>query len=208
MPREFARQPRSLDVLDRLKATEHRQCVLYTGPLTFHHIMPEDMFNHFLSLSVAMSILLDSRDGSRGHYLNYAKELLELFVRKAPEIYGESFTTYNVHSLIHISDDVKNYGVSLYELSAFKLSFVKNYLQKLKKFAKKAQNPVAQVAKRLSELEKSTTKPFINSSTTYLSTKVRKDSCILLKKSVICVLERKKRNWRISLHSDISTETG
>ena len=75
MPREFARQPRSLDVLDRWKATEYRQCVIYTGPLIFHHIMPEDMFNHFLSLSVAMSILLDSRDGSRGHYLNYAKSL-------------------------------------------------------------------------------------------------------------------------------------
>ena len=112
---------------------------------------------------------------------------------------------YKVHSLLHISDDVKNYGVSFNELSAFQFE---NYLQKLKKYEKKAQNPVAQVAKRLSELEKSTTKPFINSSTTYLSTKVRKDSCILLKKSVICVLERKKRNWRISLHSDISTETG
>ena len=63
MPREFARQPRSLDVLDRWKATEYRQCVLYTGPLISHHITPEDMFNHFLSLSVTMSILLDSRDG-------------------------------------------------------------------------------------------------------------------------------------------------
>ena len=194
MPREFARQPRSLDVLDRWRATEYRQCVLYTGPLISHHIMPEDMFNHFLSLSVAMSILLDSRDGSRGHYLNYAKELLEFFVRKAPDIYGESFTTYNVHSLIHISDDVKNYGVSLYELSAFKLSFVKNYLQKLKKYTKKAQNPVAQVAKSLSELEKSTTKPFMNSSATYLSTKVRKDSCILLKNQSFAFLKEKREN--------------
>ena len=60
------------------------------------------------------------------------------------------------------------------------------------KYAKKAQNPVAQVAKRLSELEKSTTKPFMNSSTTYLSTKVRKDSCILLKNQSFAFLKEKK----------------
>lgn len=87
-----------------------------------------------------MSILLDSRDASRNYYLNYAKELLEYFVKKAPHIYGETFTTYNIHSLVHISDDVKNYGVSLNELGAFRFE---NYLQKLMKFVKKAQNPIA-----------------------------------------------------------------
>ena len=62
------------------------------------------------------------------------------------------------------------------------------------KYAKKAQNPVAQVAKRLSELEKSTTKPFMNSSTTYRSTKVRKDSCILLKNQSFAFLKKKREN--------------
>lgn len=73
------------------------------------------------------------------------KSCLNFFVRKAPEIYGDTFTTYNNRSLIHISDNVKNYGVSLNELSAFKFE---TYLQKLIRYVKKAQNPVAQVAKR------------------------------------------------------------
>lgn len=193
MPREFARQPRSLEVLDRWKATEYRQCILYTGPLIFRNIMHDQMYQHFLALTVAMSILLDSRDASRNHYLNYAKELLEYFVKKAPQIYGETFTTYNIHSLVHISDDVKNYGVSLNELSAFRFE---NYLQKLKKFVKKAQNPIAQVAKRLFELERTTVKPWMNVSTTYLSTK-RKDSCLLLKDQSFAFLQEKRENGEL-----------
>lgn len=151
------------------------------------------MYQHFLALTVAMSILLDSRDASRNHYLNYAKELLEYFVKKAPQIYGETFTTYNIHSLVHISDDVKNYGVSLNELSAFRFE---NYLQKLKKFVKKAQNPIAQVAKRLFELERTTVKPWMNVSTTYLSTK-RKDSCLLLKDQSFAFLQEKRENGEL-----------
>jgi hypothetical protein len=33
MPSEFSRQPLGLDMLDRWKATELRELVLYTGPL-------------------------------------------------------------------------------------------------------------------------------------------------------------------------------
>ena len=58
MPSEFARQPRSLQELDRWKATEFRQFLLYTGPVVLKGIVSKELFQHFLTLNVAMTILL------------------------------------------------------------------------------------------------------------------------------------------------------
>ncbi|KAI2643909.1 Acylphosphatase [Labeo rohita] len=61
---EFSRQPRSMEELDRWKATELRQFVLYTGPSALHRtilkdVLLDDQYHHFLCLSVGMTILLD-----------------------------------------------------------------------------------------------------------------------------------------------------
>lgn len=45
--REFARQPRSLAFLDRWKATEFRQFLLYTGPVVLRSVLPENFYHHF-----------------------------------------------------------------------------------------------------------------------------------------------------------------
>ena len=89
IPSEFARQPRSLFDLDRWKATEFRQFLLYTGPIVLKGVVSRAMYDHFLTLHVAMSFLLSSNsNGTRTFYLNYAKQLLQYFVTKAEEIFG------------------------------------------------------------------------------------------------------------------------
>ncbi|KAG1698564.1 hypothetical protein GQR58_005730 [Nymphon striatum] len=152
MPKEFARQPRSLLFLDRWKATEFRQFLLYSGPIVLKSVVTSRLYKHFLTLTVAISILLDSNDDFRNAHLEYARELLIYFVKTSKLVYGETYVSYNVHSLIHIPDDVKNFGTSLHEISVFQFE---NHLQKLKKSVKKAQNPIAQISKRLTESEKS-----------------------------------------------------
>lgn len=132
MPREFARQPRSLYYLDRWKATELRQFLLYTGPLVLRSVVSNQVYKHFLSLTVAMSILLESDEDFRNEHLSYARELLKYFVKTSEMVYGDTFVSYNIHSLIHIADDVEI--VSLNELSAFQFE---NHLQKLKKVLEK-----------------------------------------------------------------------
>lgn len=67
-----------------------------------------------------MLILFDFRDVFRNYYLNYVKELFEYFVKKVFQIYGEIFIIYNIYFFVYISDDVKNYGVLLNELSVFR----------------------------------------------------------------------------------------
>ena len=128
---------------------------------------------------MALSILLDSNDVTRNRNLSYARDVLRYFVRYAPDIYGETFCTYNVHSLLHIPDDVHHFSSSLNEISAFKYE---NYLFKLKKCVRKSQNPISQIAKRLTETEKNCCRQTPKSVHIHVTTSTkRKDCCFLLK---------------------------
>ncbi|XP_063419233.1 uncharacterized protein LOC134702069 isoform X1 [Mytilus trossulus] len=192
MPREFARQPRSLYYLDKWKATEFRQFLLYTGPLVLRSVVPERLFKHFLTLTVAMSILLEPSDDFRNLHLDYARQLLIYFVRTSPTVYGDIFPSYNVHSLIHIADDVEHYGSSLNQINAFKYE---NYLHKLKKSVRSAQNPIAQVGKRIVEMDKSKCRKSTKSIHVYVSKK-KKDSCFLLANGKFAFVKEKRENKR------------
>ena len=128
LPSDFARQPRLLSELDRWKATELRQFLLYNGPLVLKSIVSSQIYNHFVALSVGVAILLNSDDEIRNQYRDYDAELLLYFVHEASRIYGDTFTVYNVHGLVHLADDLQ-FNCSLNDISAFPLE---NYLQRLK----------------------------------------------------------------------------
>ena len=53
----FARQPRSLTELDRWKATEFRQFLLYTGVVVLRVVLSKPQYEHFLTLTIAVRIL-------------------------------------------------------------------------------------------------------------------------------------------------------
>ena len=150
LPSEFARQPRSLFEMERWKATEFRQFLLYTGPVALKKVVSESVYEHFLCLTVAISILLESDDEKRTAYLDYAQQLLDYFVDKSRDIYSELFIVYNVHNLKHLPEDVKNFKCSLNNVSAFPYE---NHLQTIKRLVRNAKNPIAQVTKRLREIE-------------------------------------------------------
>lgn len=150
VPFDFARKPRSLDERLRWKATELRQFLLYTGPVVLYNVLASPVYSNFILLSVAMYILLGPQ------YCNalneFAHTCLLSFVDHFSRLYGPEFVSYNVHGLVHISDDVKQHG-NLDEFSAFPFE---NYLGKLKKLVRKPDNPLAQIIRRLSEMDNST----------------------------------------------------
>lgn len=154
--------------MDKWKATEYRQYVLYTGPLVLRSVVSEKLYSHFLCLTVALSILLESNDVTRNAYLDYAKELMIHFVKSGKHLYGETFTSYNVHSLIHLTEDVQHFNTSLNDICAFQFE---NHLHKLKKSVKKAQSPIAQIVKRITEIDMSRTKHSTKLRCLYVSTK-------------------------------------
>lgn len=64
MPSEFNRKPRSVEEIKRWKATEYRQFLLYVGPVILKNILIADykpLYDHFLSLSIAIYILLSPK---------------------------------------------------------------------------------------------------------------------------------------------------
>ena len=191
---EFARQPRSLLELDRWKATEFRQFLLYTGPVVLKKVVSKSVYQHFLSLSVAISIMVDSNTDRRNSYLQYARELISHFVCRCISLYGDTFVVYNVHSLIHLPDDVEFFQASLDEISCFPFE---NHMQKLKRFVHSAQNPLVQVVKRLKEFYQSEQKAQISWSFTTVSTKL-KDSCFLLASNKVAFVVERNSDKRIA----------
>ena len=47
LPQEIARQQRSLQYVERFKATEYRTFILYTGPVIMKGILKADHYKHF-----------------------------------------------------------------------------------------------------------------------------------------------------------------
>ncbi|KAL4710750.1 hypothetical protein ACJJTC_004395 [Scirpophaga incertulas] len=130
IPNDFNRKPRSVQDLDRWKATEFRTFLLYIGPVVMYRLLETSVYNHFLILHAAISILVSNKLANK--FSCYAKYLLKEFVKDCIDIYGEQYLVYNVHSLIHLGDDVDRYGV-LDNISAFKFE---NFLGTLKKLVR------------------------------------------------------------------------
>ena len=82
--------------------------------------------------------------------MDFPGQLLKYFVKNASSFYGPNFSVYNVHALSHIHDHVRNFSCLLNDLSTFKFE---NFMKTLKTMLRNGSNPVAQVAKRLSEIE-------------------------------------------------------
>lgn len=145
IPSEFARKPRSLKEIDRWKATEFRQFLLYTGPVVLAEILHPNMYNNFLLLSVGIHILINK--GLCQRYNDYAEQLLKTFVTHFYQIYGDDMAVYNVHGLVHLAKDAGKYGC-LECISSFPFE---NFLSKLKHLVRKPHFPLQQVIRRLSE---------------------------------------------------------
>ena len=148
VPSVFQRTTRSLDSIAKWKAVEYRFFILYAGPIVLKGNVSNDEYDMFNILSVAMHILLcDSYCQDRSKVL-YANDLLLRFVETCIRVYGDGFVTYNIHSLIHISDDVLNHHRSLNLLSAFKYE---SYLGLIVKDVRGTKYPTHQAVKRYKE---------------------------------------------------------
>ena len=87
----------------------------------------------FLLLYAGIFILLDKNLSCISTYIDYAEQLLVLFVKHYCEIYGSHRLVFNVHNVIHLPDGARKYGC-LDNISAFSFE---SYLGKLKHLVRK-----------------------------------------------------------------------
>lgn len=150
-PKEFCRKPRSYDELSYFKATEWRQLLLYSGMVTFNYgRISASKYQHFLCLVVAMRILLDPKMILIQSWVLFARDLLRRFVQQFRTEYNEDFITHNLHNLLHICDDILEFG-SIEDSSVFRFE---NFMQFLIPLVRKASGVLKQLQNRLEELFK------------------------------------------------------
>ena len=146
VPWEFQRKPRSLKEFKRFKATELREILCYYGPVAFKADLKKHVYEHFLTLHVAVRILASPNYCIEQN--EYAHSLLLYFVKNFPLIYGSKCVSYNVHGLVHVARDVLHFG-PLDSYSAFQFE---NFLQIIKKMLRKSEKPLQQICNRVSEI--------------------------------------------------------
>ena len=144
-PREFARKPRDISEVSRWKATEFRDFLLYSGPVILQGKIHVSKFTNFLRLHVATRIFCSKELHEKFFYM--AENLLKDFVGNCKREYSKSFISHNVHSLLHISDDVKKFG----PLDSFSCFIFENFMKQIKKALRKHEKPLQQLVKRYSE---------------------------------------------------------
>ena len=62
---------------------------------------------------------MNSNHAERNTRVQYAKNLLQHFVKNSYQYYGDTFNVCNVHNLVHIADDARRLEWTLDEISYF-----------------------------------------------------------------------------------------
>lgn len=145
LPREIHRSVRGLDCLSHWKGLEFRSFLYYIGIVVLKPFLPSDVYEHFLTLFCAVTIC--SSD-AHANLVELAHTMLIHYVECYAKIYGQDYITSNVHNLNHLVEDVKRFGI----LSKFSAYPFENKLYKIKNMIRSGHKPLAQIAKRISEL--------------------------------------------------------
>ncbi|KAI9559462.1 hypothetical protein GHT06_013452 [Daphnia sinensis] len=146
---EFSRKTRTLNELSRFKATEFRLLLLYILPIVLKNRLPDEVYQHFILLHVAIRILSCKRSVEEEANIDYAHSLLTLFIQKSVSIYGDQFLSYKyVHNLIHLGNECKRLGA----LEMFSCFSFENHIGKLKNLVRKSAKPLQQIVNRVMEL--------------------------------------------------------
>lgn len=183
VPNNFVRKCRGLGELRHWKVTEYRLLLLYVGPVALRKILDNEKYQHFLLFHSAIYILVS--DCSKNiEWIDFAKKLLDKFVHNIPVLYYKELMVYNMHTLLHLTDDVKIHGA----LDSYSTFEFENYMQNIKRMLRSNSSHIKQVVHRALEMDNFV--PFnvaINTKTQQFSHKVG-DNCFQTYDGKICTI--------------------
>ena len=153
LPLELSNRKPTLERMSKWKSIEYRLILLYLGPVILKSVlnqtnMKDQVYKLYLLLHVSIFIL--SSDVLLQVYLKEARTFLELFVKYSSQVLSKKFVVYNVHSILHLVDDVEKFR-NLMSFSAYPFE---DKGGSLKKLVKSSSKPLQQIHRRLVEREK------------------------------------------------------
>lgn len=144
-PIDLQRSIRTLKCLKFWKGSEYRVFLLHLGPVILKDFLSSEVYEHFLHLSTAVTILSCKY---YSQYLDIAQTLLNYYIEQFIDIYGIDSISSNVHNICHVVDDVRKFG-SLPEISSYPFE---NHLGHIKALVRSGNLPLSQISRRILEL--------------------------------------------------------
>uniref|UniRef100_A0ABD2WGD7 DUF4218 domain-containing protein n=1 Tax=Trichogramma kaykai TaxID=54128 RepID=A0ABD2WGD7_9HYME len=145
-PPSFAnRLPRTVLDFKYWKASELRTFLIVYSLPVLKNYMNVNFFEHHKMLVYAISLLNCSSISSE--MIEKAKILLREYVNQFRNLYGQKFSTCNIHLLLHLSNDVEKFG-PLWALNCFPFE---NFNGLLKKYVFGSNRPQLQISSSITE---------------------------------------------------------
>ncbi|CAG5078015.1 Protein of unknown function, partial [Cotesia congregata] len=107
-PNFSVRLPRSVSDFKYWKASELQCWLLYYSVAVLDSIMSKAHYDHHMLLVLGVS-LLNQSSVSQG-MIQLASKVLNEYVSKFENLYDRKYLTCNLHQLLHLPDDVMNFG--------------------------------------------------------------------------------------------------
>ena len=115
------------------KAREWENYILYYSAPILLPLLSPTLFNHWLLLVESLYILL--KDRIHIDELNKCYQMLDEFVKQTENLYDVTAMTFNLHQLLHITENVLNWG-PLWTISTFSFESANYYLLRAIKASK------------------------------------------------------------------------
>lgn len=148
LPKEIQRPLRGLENLPRWKGTEFRTFLLYASIVVVTKFFTsKEIIDHFLHFFCAIQIC--SRQNQSINNYKVARCLIKDFLEGVKILYGDHMFCSNLHSLIHLVDDVERFG----PLGKFDAYPFESKLFCIKNLIRSGNKPLSQVAKRIIEIQ-------------------------------------------------------
>ncbi|XP_065347056.1 uncharacterized protein LOC135944194 [Cloeon dipterum] len=149
--RDFQRPLVPIKFFAQWKACTFRDFALYFAFLLLKPFLSSRVYETFLKYCVGIRILRTRSCSTNSTMLDLAETLLREFSNEYDDIVGYRDTVYSVHNLIHLTSDVRVTKLPLDELSTY--SFENSY-RPLRDRVKSSSTPIAQIEKRLHEVDR------------------------------------------------------
>ncbi|XP_031778567.1 uncharacterized protein LOC116416096 [Nasonia vitripennis] len=107
-PTCIAKTPRSIKERNMWKTSDWMNWLLFYCMICFKGILKPKYYNHLALFVAAINIFLE--DSTTPTMLEEGRILLIKFIFYFEELYGAQYMYYNVHLLLHLSKNVKNWG--------------------------------------------------------------------------------------------------